>query len=136
LEETTIVKDTIKTLHLISTFCLLLLAAFSTSVVDAAPQEAERIYLSGKGPSDAVEWDFKCSEGRRSDEWTKIPVPSNWEQHGFGNYNYGREKFGTKHAETGTYRTTFKAPWEWKKKKHVRLVFEGSMTQTSVKLNG
>ena len=71
-----------------------------------------------------MEWDFKCSEGRRSGQWAKIPVPSNWEQHGFGNYNYGREKFGTKAKETGTYRTTFKAPWEWKKKKHVRLVFE------------
>ncbi len=104
--------------------------------VTATAQQAERIYLSGKGPSDAVQWDFLCSEGRRSGKWTKIPVPSNWEQHGFGNYNYGREKFGTKHAETGTYRTTFKAPWDWKKNKHVRLVFEGSMTQTSVKING
>lgn len=125
-----------KTLQLISTICLLIFVAFNASVADAAPQEAERIYLSGEGPSDAVEWDFKCSEGRRSGEWTKIPVPSNWEQHGFGNYNYGRDKFGTKAKETGTYRTTFKAPRKWKKEKHVRLVFEGSMTQTSVKLNG
>ena len=124
-----------KTLHLISMICTL---TFSVClwVTETAAQQTERIYLSGKGPSDAVQWDFLCSAGRRSGQWTKIPVPSNWEQHGFGNYNYGREKFGTKARETGTYRTTFKAPWQWKKNKHVRLVFEGSMTQTSVKLNG
>jgi len=62
-----------------------------------------------------------------------IPVPSNWEQHGFGNYNYGREN--DKHDETGLYRTTFFAPEEWKGQ-HVRLVFEGAMTQTEVKING
>ncbi len=101
----------------------------------AAAETAERVYLSGKGPSDAVEWDFLCSSGRKSGQWSKIPVPSNWEQHGFGGYNYGREKFGTKHDETGTYRSTFMVPKAWKQK-HVRLVFEGSMTQTSVKING
>ena len=98
----------------------------------AAPQ-AERIYLSGEGPDDAVAWDFFCSKGRKSGEWTTIPVPSNWEQEGFGNYNYGHDL--PKHDETGTYRTTFMVPEEWKEK-HVRLVFEGAMTQTEVKING
>ena len=70
-----------------------------------------------------------------SGEWTKIPVPSNWEQEGFGNYNYGHDAPATKHDETGTYRITFKVPKAWKDK-HVRLVFEGSMTQTSIKING
>lgn len=96
---------------------------------------AERIYLSGTGPSDAVEWDFKCSNGRKSGEWAKIPVPSNWEQHGFGDYDYGHVRPADKHDETGTYRVKFHAPKEWKNKV-VRLVFEGSMTDTSVKLNG
>ncbi|VGO20465.1 glycoside hydrolase family 2 protein [Pontiella sulfatireligans] len=96
---------------------------------------AERIYLSGKGPSDAVEWDFFCSKGRKSGEWTKIQVPSNWEQQGFGNYNYGHDDPATKHDETGTYRTTFMVPKDWEEK-HVRLVFEGSMTETSIKING
>src|SRR6056297_20052 len=98
----------------------------------AAPQ-AERIYLSGEGPDDAVAWDFFCSKGRKSGEWTTIPVPSNWEQEGFGNYNYGHDL--PKHDETGTYRTTIMVPEEWKEK-HVRLVFEGAMTQTEVKING
>lgn len=95
----------------------------------------ERIYLSGKGPSDAVEWDFHCSSGRRSGEWTKIPVPSNWEQHGFGGYDYGHVAPNEKYDEVGTYRTTFKVPEEWKNKV-VRLVFEGAMTDTSIKVNG
>jgi hypothetical protein len=117
-----------KTLHLITVVCLL------TSSVHAADQ-VERVYLSGEGPSSAVEWDFLCSAGRNSGQWSRIPVPSNWEQHGFGGYNYGREEFGTKHDETGTYRTTFMMPRAWKSK-HVRLVFEGSMTQTSIRING
>ncbi|WP_136083242.1 glycoside hydrolase family 2 TIM barrel-domain containing protein [Pontiella desulfatans] len=96
---------------------------------------AERIYLSGQGPSDAVEWDFICSKGRKSGEWTKIPVPSNWEQAGFGNYNYGHDDPATKHDETGTYRTSFMVPKDWQEK-HVRLVFEGSMSETSIKING
>ncbi|OVE75704.1 hypothetical protein BVX97_03710 [bacterium E08(2017)] len=98
----------------------------------AAPK-AERVYLSGTGPDDAVEWDFFCSKGRKSDSWEKIPVPSCWEQHGFGNYNYGHDI--PKHDETGTYRTTFEIPKDWKDK-HIRLVFEGIMTQAEVKING
>lgn len=96
---------------------------------------AERIYLSGKSHVDAVDWDFYCSKGRGSGEWTKIPVPSNWEQQGFGNYNYGQDLPDTKHDEEGTYRTSFFVPKEWKGK-HVRLVFEGAMTETSIKING
>lgn len=90
-----------------------------------------RIYLSVKGPSDAVEWGFHCPSGRRSGEWGKIPVPSNWEQHGFGGYDYGHVPADEKHDEVGTYRTTFQVPEEWKNKV-VRLVFEGSMTVSFV----
>ncbi len=97
--------------------------------------QAERIYLSGRGAADAVEWDFHCSSGRKSGEWTRIPVPSNWEQHGFGGYDYGHTAPDNKHDETGTYRTTFKVPESWKDR-HVRLVFEGAMTETSIKING
>src|SRR6185369_10454768 len=42
--------------------------------------ETEIRYLSGTGKDDAVMWDFYCTGGRRSGVWTKIPVPSNWEQ--------------------------------------------------------
>lgn len=112
---------------------VVLLVALATTV-HAAPV-AERIYLSGTGPADAVEWEFKLSKGRGSGEWTTIPVPSNWEQHGFGNYNYGDDEPASKHDESGTYRTTFTIPEAWQDK-HVRLVFEGSMTQTSIRING
>jgi len=37
---------------------------------------SERLYLSGTGYGDAVEWEFFCTEGRRSGVWTAIPVPS------------------------------------------------------------
>ena len=43
-------------------------------------------YLSGTGPEDAVSWEFYCTGGRQSGVWTRIPVPSCWEQHGFGTY--------------------------------------------------
>ncbi|AWB65840.1 glycoside hydrolase family 2 [Saccharobesus litoralis] len=105
------------------------------SDMDANQYTAHRHYLSGKGTTDAIEWDFKCSKGRKCGEWAKIPVPSNWEQHGFGNYNYGHDKPEEKHDEVGTYKTTFFAPKEWQQK-HVRLVFEGSMTETTVFVNG
>ena len=58
----------------------------STLSVAQHPVETERMYLSGKGPGDAVEWDFFCTAGRKSGEWTKIKVPSCWEQEGFGEY--------------------------------------------------
>jgi hypothetical protein len=93
-------------------------------------------YLSGRGPSDAVEWDFFCTEGRRSGVWTKIRVPSCWEQEGFGTYHYGRAHNAPPASkETGVYRTTFRLPRDISGK-HVWLVFEGAMTDTDVKVNG
>ena len=104
------------------------------TMVQAGPQ-AERVYLSGPGPSEAVEWDFHVSGGRRSGEWATIPVPSNWEQHGFGGYDYGHVPADEKHDEIGTYRTTFEVPAEWENRV-VRLVFDGAMTETAIKVNG
>ena len=37
-------------------------------------QETESLYLSGSGSDQTVLWDFLCTEGRKSGEWTKIPV--------------------------------------------------------------
>jgi hypothetical protein len=96
-------------------------------------QETEKIYLSGKGFDSPVEWEFLCTKGRLSGEWTTIPVPSNWELHGFGNYNYGHDK--PKHDEEGLYRHSFVIPANWKGK-NIEIVFEGSMTDTEVKING
>ncbi|MFP4261161.1 MAG: glycoside hydrolase family 2 TIM barrel-domain containing protein [Opitutales bacterium] len=94
-----------------------------------------RVYLTGKGPSDAVDWEFFCSSGRNRGRWTSIPLPSNWEQHEFGDYNYGYDLPPEKHDEVGTYRTAFTIPEAWKNR-HVRLVFEGAMSETSIRVNG
>ncbi|SDD42087.1 Beta-galactosidase/beta-glucuronidase [Mucilaginibacter pineti] len=95
-------------------------------------QETQYKYLSGTDKDHTVQWDFYCSEGRQSGKWTKIAVPSNWEQQGFGTYNYGHDK--VKANEQGLYRHEFFAE-SWKGKK-VFIVFEGSMTDTKVLING
>jgi len=95
----------------------------------------ETVYLSGIDAEHTVEWDFLCSAGRKSGVWTKIGVPSCWEQQGFGAYNYGHDKFEDRVNETGTYRHRFNVPGAWKGRE-VRLVFEGVMTDALVKVNG
>ncbi len=95
-------------------------------------------YLSGHGPEDAVPWEFFCTAGRRSREWTTIPVPSCWEQHGFGTYNYGNEinaDAAPVGGEQGLYRHRFVVPADWRERQ-VRIVFDGSMTDTTVWING
>lgn len=97
-------------------------------------------YLSGKGASDAVEWDFYCTKGRNAGEWSKIKVPSCWETEGFGQYQYGITFYGKAHPEgiadeQGKYKFEFEVPAEWRGN-HVQLVFEGAMTDTEVRLNG
>jgi hypothetical protein len=109
------------------------IVSFSLAVPALSGQETQIRYLSGKGPKDAVAWDFQVTGGRRSGAWTTIPVPSNWELHGFGGYNYGQE--ANKSDEHGLYRLRFPAPAEWKGRR-VWIVFEGAMTDTAVKING
>ncbi len=112
----------------------LLLQLTALSAMTAAEIRTEREYLSGHGPKDAVSWEFSVTGGRRAGEWTTIPVPSNWEQKGFGTYNYGEER-GGKADEHGLYRLHFTAPETWKDRR-IRVVFEGAMTDTAVKVNG
>ena len=90
-------------------------------------------YLSGTDKDNTVQWDFFCTKGMNSGKWSKIAVPFNWEQQSFGGYSYGHDKIKT--AEQGLYRYSFKAVSQWKNKK-VFIVFEGSMTDTEVKING
>lgn len=92
-------------------------------------------YLSGTGADQTVEWDFRISDGMRAGEWAKIPVPSNWEVQGFGNYQYGNAVRQSPVNETGEYRYTFDVPAEWQGRA-VRIVFEASMTDTFVTING
>ncbi|MGN7985910.1 glycoside hydrolase family 2 TIM barrel-domain containing protein [Pedobacter sp. 22226] len=96
------------------------------------PQETTRIYLSGTDKDYTKQWDFYCTAGRKSEVWTKIPVPSNWELQGFGSYNYGHDK--DKAKEQGIYRHEFATGKITGKK--VFIVFEGAMTDTKVTING
>lgn len=97
-------------------------------------QNTQRHYLSGKDKDNTVQWDFKVTSGRNSNRWTKIPVPSCWETQGFGTFYYGWEEPETS-DETGFYRYSFKADKAWQGQ-HVEIIFEGSMTDTEVKING
>jgi len=111
------------------------LAAQSSSLI-----ERQIKYLSGTDSKNTVTWDFFCTGGRKSGIWTKIEVPSCWEQQGFGIYNYGRDYYtygkDFNYAdEKGKYRVEFTVPSEWKEKL-VYIVFEGSITDTEVKING
>ncbi len=105
-----------------------------------AAQETQRLYLSGTGCDDLVEWDFKCTDGRQSGEWTKIGVPSCWELQGFGTYQYGMRFYGKATPEgiadeKGLYKTEFTLPQEWQGRQ-ILLVFEAVFTDANVTING
>jgi len=100
----------------------------------AHAQKTEIAYLSGTDKDHTVDWDFMVSSGANSGAWSKLPVPSNWETKGFGTYHYGWQEDFTKN-EIGYYKHKFPANPNWKNK-IVKLVFEGSMTDTEVKING
>ena len=93
--------------------------------------ETETQYLSGRGKDDTVPWEFFCTAGQRSNAWTTIPVPSCWEQQGFGAYGYQTDPL----KEQGKYRHSFLVPAAWQGKV-IRIVFEGVMTDTEVWVNG
>ena len=104
----------------------------------AFAQATEIQYLSGRDVDHPKEWSFRCSDGMRSGKWQKIEVPSNWEQQGFGDYTYGRyylDKDAKPSSEIGEYKCNFRIPKSWKGKK-IEIVFEGSMTDTDVRVNG
>lgn len=116
----------------------LLVGACGRARAQTAAAETQVKYLSGTGKDDGVEWEFYCTAGRRSGAWSKIAVPSNWEQQGFGAYNFGRPHDEQKNPvarEQGRYRRSFFVPASWKGKV-VRIVFEGVMTDAEVFVNG
>ncbi|MET7280077.1 glycoside hydrolase family 2 TIM barrel-domain containing protein [Kribbella sp. NPDC005582] len=94
--------------------------------------DTELFRLSGEDRDQPVEWEFMVTSGRRSGVWSTIPTPSNWEFHGFGTYNYG---WNLVPDEKGLYRHSFTPPGSWRGRRS-HLVFEGSMTDTAVWLNG
>ncbi len=104
----------------------------------ASAEETRTLMLSGSGFGDTVDWDFYVTDGMNSGRWGKIGVPSNWELQGYGEYTYGRwyTKKGVQPSmEEGHYKRIFDVPKDWAGK-IVRIVFEGSMTDTEVKING
>ncbi len=103
------------------------------TLLPAAAPQTERQYLSGRGPADAVPWEFTVTGGRRAGEKATIPVPSHWELQGFGTYHYGQEQ--NKSDELGLYRVDFKIPAAWAGRR-IRLGFDGVMTDAAVKVNG
>ena len=121
-------------MRMISRIACMLLALFATSSIFA--QETQRQYLSGKGIDDAVPWEFFCSAGHKSGQWSTLPVPSCWDAEGFGQLAYGRLPKGQEHpTEQGKYRHRFKVPADWSGQT-ILLVFEGSMTDTQAFING
>ncbi|TCP36629.1 glycoside hydrolase family 2 TIM barrel-domain containing protein [Sphingomonas sp. BK235] len=104
------------------------------SPADAGAPSTETIMLSGHGPEDAVPWDFTIDTGRRAGERATIPVPSNWQQHGFGTYAFGQTD-GPRSGGRATYRRRFAVPLAWKDRR-VRLIFDGVMTDARVTVNG
>jgi hypothetical protein len=98
-------------------------------------QQTEKMYLSGTGNDQTVNWQFFCTAGAKSGNWTTIPVPSNWELQGFGKYDYGFAKEANKGKEQGLYKYSFRVPEGWMNRQ-VNIVFEGAMTDTEVKING
>lgn len=118
-------------MKLTSILSIILLMLFSA----VHAQQTEQLYLSGTGNDHTVKWDFFCTGGMNSGKWTTIPVPSNWELQGFGKYDYGFAKDSVRGKEQGLYKYNFKVPAGWKGK-NINIVFEGSMTDTEVKVNG
>ena len=119
---------------------LLSTLALATTLTAQNLPQTERQYLSGRGCDDMVEWDFFCTDGRNSGKWTKIGVPSCWELQGFGTYQYGITFYGKPFPEgvadeKGMYKYEFEVP-EKVRGQQVNLVFEASMTDTEVKVNG
>ena len=111
---------------------LLTLLFLLLTLPSASAQTTQIQYLSGVDKDNPVYWNFKTNAGRNANVQTTIPVPSNWELQGFGTYTYGSAPGS---PATALYNTSFTIPSSWAGQRVV-LVFEGAMTDTSVKVNG
>ncbi|MDR6943163.1 glycoside hydrolase family 2 TIM barrel-domain containing protein [Mucilaginibacter pocheonensis] len=115
------------------TAVLVLCLVIPFTVLKTVAQETRYQYLSGTDKDHTVDWDFYINTGQKSGSWSKIAVPSNWEQQGFGTYNYYKDTQNPE--EQGKYKYHFKTA-SWARGKNVFIVFEASMTETEVKING
>ncbi|MGE5549544.1 MAG: glycoside hydrolase family 2 TIM barrel-domain containing protein [Bacteroidota bacterium] len=81
--------------------------------------------------------------GFADDDWDLLPVPSNWQMHGYGrpvytNVDYPHPMdppFVPDANPTGLYRTVFRAPAEWADRR-VFVVFEGVNSAFNLWVNG
>ena len=89
-------------------------------------------YLSGTDKDHTVDWDFYVTQWGKKQQWSRLPVPSCWEMHGFGRLTYYDKDSG----EKGSYNYKFRVPEKWKGQRRVKLVFEGVALETYVYLNG
>lgn len=141
LEKSLLIMRKFKNMNLKNLLFTLCLCCFLTMNGQAqVPVKKEIQYLSGTDVTKTKTWDFWATAGRNSGKWTTIEVPGHWEQQGFGGYNYGRDnvtngKNFQYHDEKGFYKYEFEVPAAWQNKE-VYIVFEGSMTDTEVKING
>ncbi len=114
-------------------FRAILLSALTTFCYQAETSQTQRVYLSGTDKDNRIDWDFFCTEGAQSGEWTTIPVPSCWDVEGFGALAFGRNM--ERGEEIGKYRHRFPTP-PVPANGRVDLVFEGVMTDAEVRVNG
>lgn len=110
-------------------------AMCSSALLAAAVPETQRLMLTGNGPADAVSWDFRIDGGMRAGKGSRIAVPSNWQQQGFGHYQYGYDKGPRADGDHGFYSRHVTIPADWKGRV-IRIVFDAVMTDTLVKVNG
>ena len=133
------------------------LPAHATSLPYSSPAAA---LLSGRGDSDCFkllngDWRFFYAQspaelvpgfeaaGFSDDGWDLLPVPSNWQMHGYGRPNYTNVNFPypadppfvPQDNPVGLYRRTFDLPEKWAGRP-VRLVFEGVDSAFYVWVNG
>jgi hypothetical protein len=113
----------------------LILSLAGSAAWGADPVETQKLMLSGEGPADAVPWDFRIDGGMKAGEKTRIAVPSNWQQQGYGHYQYGYDKGPRSDGDHGLYSRHVLIPAGWKDRT-IRIVFDAVMTDTLVKVNG
>jgi hypothetical protein len=116
-------------------FLALILSLVGSAAWASDPIETQTLMLSGQGPADAVPWDFHIDGGMRAGENARVPVPSNWQQQGFGHYQYGADRGPRADGDHGYYSRHITIPADWKGRT-IRLVFDAVMTDTRVKVNG
>jgi len=101
------------------------------------------------------EWQFKWypnpaqEKEEKTKDWKTLPVPSNWEIHGYGTPQYTNVVYPYSHDTshppainpddnpTGCYQTTFLIPKEWKERREGMILrFDGIRSAAEIQLNG